>query len=85
MRDQPGAQALTRWVNRLEIEYENRTLAIDQAIARLWGELAADRSRPAVDTLLAATAIHHRLTLVTRNTRDVQDTPVVLHNPWLAG
>ena len=82
-KDPPGAQALTHWVHHLEMEYEDRTLGVDRAIARIWGKLAADRSRPVVDTLLAATAIHHGLTLVTRNIRDVQDTPVVLHNPWL--
>ena len=77
-----GANSLSLWVDRLETDFADRVLDVNQQIARLWGELSADRSRPAVDTLLAATAIHHGLTLVTRNVRDVQDTPVVLHNPW---
>ena len=61
-----------------------RILPVDLDIARIWGEFSADRSRAVVDTLLAATAMQHQLTLVTRNTRDIADTPVVLHNPWLS-
>jgi predicted nucleic acid-binding protein len=70
------------WINSLEVQYANRILGVDQPIATLWGELTADRSRTVVDALLAATAIHHDLTLVTRNTRDVADLPVKLLNPW---
>ena len=83
-RGLPTAQALAEWVDGLEEQYFHRLLPVDLPIARIWGELEATRTRPVVDTLLAATAIHHRLTLVTRNVRDVQDTPVLLHNPWLA-
>ncbi len=82
-KDARGAGSLSRWVDQLEGDFAGRVLGIDQSIARIWGELSAGRTRPTVGTLLAATAIHHRLTLVTRNVRDV-DTGVVLHNPWLA-
>jgi len=71
------------WIDALEGAYSDRILPVDKAIATLWGELNADRSRAAVDTLLAATAIVHGLTLVTRNVRDVDDLPVKLLNPWL--
>lgn len=37
---------------------------------------------PVIDGLLAASAIHHNLTFVTRNTKDVEDTGVNLFNPW---
>ena len=83
-RDLPAADAIGLWIDQIEKEYGDRVLVINNAIARLWGELNAQRTRPFVDTLLSATAIHHGLTLVTRNTRDVEDTPVALHNPWLA-
>ncbi len=56
---------------------------ITRQIAQLWGELSAPRSLPVIDTLLAATALTHNLTLVTRNTYDVADTSVKLLNPWL--
>ena len=83
-RDLPAAGAIGLWIDEIEKEYGDRILGINNAIARLWGELNAQRSRPIVDTLLAATAIHHGLTLVTRNTKSMEDTPVVLLNPWLA-
>jgi predicted nucleic acid-binding protein len=38
---------------------------------------------PVIDALIAATALHHNLTLVTRNTRDVERTGVSVLNPWL--
>ena len=79
-----SAQALGVWVDGVEKQYLDRLLPVDLSIARIWGELEAMRTRPVVDTLLAATAIHHGLTLVTRNVKDVQDTPAMLHNPWLA-
>ncbi len=83
-RDPEAAQAIHLWIDALEDGYADRILPVDTPIARLWGELSGQRTRPVVDTLLAATAIHHRLTLVTRNVSDVEDTPLVLHNPWLA-
>jgi predicted nucleic acid-binding protein len=55
---------------------------IDAATARRWGELSAIPSLPVIDTLIAATAISHGLTLVTRNTRDVESTGVPLVDPW---
>lgn len=83
-RDPSAAIVIHDWIESMTNVYEERLLGIDLATARLWGELNIDRTRPVIDTLLAATAIHHRLTLVTRNVRDVGDTGVVLHNPWLA-
>jgi predicted nucleic acid-binding protein len=70
------------WVERVEREYEDRIIAVDQRTAIIWGTLSAARPRPVVDTLIAATAIAHGLTLVTRNTRDVVDTGVTCLNPW---
>lgn len=82
-RNFSAGEAITLWIDGIEQEYDDRILALDHPIARLWGELNAQRTRAIVDTLLAATAIHHGLTLVTRNTKDVEDTPASLHNPWL--
>jgi toxin FitB len=48
------------------------------------GVLSAGRSLPAIDTLIAATAITHGLTLVTRNRRDFDSTSVALLDPWQA-
>jgi predicted nucleic acid-binding protein len=81
--DSEGAKAIESWVDGLEHSFADHIVSIDAAAARLWGELSAQRSRPVVDTLLAATAIVHNLTLVTRNEKDVVDVPsLLLLNPW---
>lgn len=78
-------QALLDW---LEVElsqyFRGRVLHIDAPIADHWGRLMADAGRPlpAIDALLAATALQHDLTLVTRNTKDFVDFRVRLINPW---
>lgn len=79
-----AAKSLADWVEGLEFGFANRILPIDAAIAGLWGDWSGDRPRPVIDTLLAATAVQHGLTLVTRNTRDVEGLPVKTHNPWTA-
>ncbi len=80
--DPAAAKALAAWVEGLELGFADRILSIDAATARLWGDWSGERPRPVVDTLLAATAVQHGLTLVTRNTRDVSGIQVKLHNPW---
>jgi len=77
------ASIYTNWIDGLEVAYDGHILGIDGKIAKLWGRLSADRSRPVIDTLLATTAIVHDLTLVTRNTADMSGLPVNLINPWL--
>jgi toxin FitB len=80
--DPSAAQSIASWVDAIEIGFADRTFGIDLETVRLWGELSAQRTRPVVDTLLAATAIVHELTLVTRNTSDVHDVDVKLYNPF---
>jgi toxin FitB len=80
--DADAAKRLGAWVDGLEWSFADRIVGIDAAIARLWGEASAQRSRPVIDTLLAATARVHRLTLVTRNVSDVEDLGIELLNPW---
>ncbi len=77
-----AALEFEQWAKELEHTYASRILSIDTEVASIWGVLSAQRSRPIVDTLLAATALHHGLTMVTRNTGDVRDTGVPLINPW---
>jgi hypothetical protein len=83
--DSVTAASLSLWVDGIETTFADRVLPVDAAAARLWGELAARRSLPVVDTLIAATAITHGLTLVTRNTRDLAATGVPLLDPWQGG
>lgn len=80
--DPDAAGHLGAWVDGIETTFADRVLPVDAATARRWGELSADRSLPVIDTLIAATAISHGLTLVTRNTRDVESTGVLLVDPW---
>jgi toxin FitB len=87
----PGSSrrtALESWLNHaLLIRFADRILDVDQAVADRWGRLvaaavAAKQLLPMIDGLLAATAIHYNLTLVTRNAKDVALTGVPVINPW---
>jgi toxin FitB len=80
--DTDAAKKIAAWVDGLEFSFGDRILGINAATAKLWGELSAQRPRPVIDTLLAATAIVHELTFVTRNTSDVQDIDLKLLDPW---
>lgn len=80
--DPSAAKAIAAWVDGLETNFADRILGIDTASAKLWGEWSAQRPRPVVDTLLAATAVVHDLVFVTRNESDVQDLPAKVFNPW---
>jgi toxin FitB len=77
--------ALLDWLEtELPAFFAGRVLAVDAAVADRWGQLLARAGRPvpAIDSLLAATAIHHGLILVTRNVRDIADLGVQMLNPW---
>jgi predicted nucleic acid-binding protein len=71
----------------LQVRFSGRILAIDNDVADRWGWLIAGaerkgRSLAAVDGLLAATALEHNLTIVSRNTSDFAHTHVPILNPW---
>ena len=61
-----------------------RVLPVNAQVADRWGRLlaAARRPIPAIDSLLAATALEHDLVLVTRNIKDFSHLPVQTINPW---
>ena len=76
---------LTQWLERdLLTQFEGRILNVDGRIADLWGRLGAKAKRPlpAIDALIAATALAHKLKLVTRNTRDFDYPGLAVINPW---
>jgi hypothetical protein len=64
--------------------FEGRVLPVDLAVADRWGRLLADvgRSVPTIDSLLAATALHHELRLVTGNVGDFNYPGLEVINPW---
>ena len=83
--DQARRQSLIDWLETdLPTFFTGRILGIDTSVADRWGRMvaAAGRPLPAIDSLLAATALRHGLTLVTRNTRDFKRLPVEVFNPW---
>jgi len=82
--DPDGAAAIAAWLTGMERSFADRILAVDAAVTGGWGRLSADCSRPVVDTLLAATAIVHDLTLVTRNVHDMRGLDVRTVDPWTA-
>jgi toxin FitB len=78
---------LETWFAGLRARFAGRTLPIDPAVADRWGLLAAEAKRSGkrlsvVDGLLAATALHHGFTLVSRNVRDFSDLHVPILDPW---
>jgi predicted nucleic acid-binding protein len=83
--DSVRRQALVDWLETdLPAFFTGRILLVDAAVADRWGRLvvAAGRPLPAIDSLLAATALAHDLVLVTRNVKDFAGLPVQLFNPW---
>jgi predicted nucleic acid-binding protein len=82
-RKAPGqCAAFERWLERLEIEYSQDILPVTAPVADHWGRLAAARTLPATDGLIAATALEFGLTVATRNTGDFAGTGVAVVNPF---
>jgi predicted nucleic acid-binding protein len=79
---------LESWLgNDLVVRFTGRILAVDLDIAERWGLISAQARMAGtplavIDGLLAATALHHNLTFVTRNTKDVRIAGINTLNPW---
>lgn len=71
------------WLVTVHEQFAKRTLPVTSEIAEEWGRLNAGRPLPAVDGLMAATAVVHDLTLVTRNVRDVEGTGARTLDPFV--
>lgn len=86
-RLQAGAKRarLRSWMDEdLPAWFGDRVLGVDLSIASLWGEItAAPRETvPVADALIAATAVRHGLTIVTRNTRHFAAVEAAVFDPW---
>ncbi|HTT79857.1 MAG TPA: type II toxin-antitoxin system VapC family toxin [Stellaceae bacterium] len=81
--DARAAAPLRQWLEELRQDHADRILPVTDDIALEWGRLAAERPRAMADALIAATAIVHRKTIVTRNTADFAGARIPLINPWL--
>ena len=80
--DPKKAKVLDKWLKGLIRHFDERVLPIDDRIADRWGALCIDQKLPDIDGLLAATALVHDLTLVTRNIADFKRSGVKLLNPF---
>ena len=82
--DVEQAQMLERWLEKLLDEFDDSVLDFDADIAQLWGRLRVPHPENPLDKQIAATALIHDLTLVTRNVRHFSATGVKLFNPFVA-
>jgi predicted nucleic acid-binding protein len=84
-RDARQGEILRRWLtSRIMPDFAARLLPIDAAVASRCAQLLAIRSRSERDVWIAATALVHGMTVVTRNVADFEATGVAVLNPWLA-
>ena len=81
-RDPQAGMYLEGWFLGLIQRFANRALIINTPIAETWGRLCLGQTLPHVDGLLAATALHHDLTLVTRHVTDVARSGARVFNPF---
>jgi predicted nucleic acid-binding protein len=85
MADGARREKLRRWLEHdLVAWFDKRVLPIDVAVVDRWGRLVARIGRPvpSIDSLLAATALHYELRLVTRNVKDFNYPGLDVVNPW---
>ena len=85
-RDMTQAMPLREWLEaRVVPEFSGRVLALDETVARRCAALHVPNPRPERDAMIAATALVHGMTVVTRNTADFEAAGVALLNPWQHG
>ena len=75
---------LTDWLqNALLVRFQDRVLPLNTNVMLTWGKLTAQgRTLSAIDSLIAALALHHGLCLVTRNVKDFSSIDLKIFNPW---
>nr|VFK13890.1 MAG: hypothetical protein BECKLPF1236B_GA0070989_105315 [Candidatus Kentron sp. LPFa] len=76
------AGRLSHWLQTVLLHYRDRILPIDIPIARRWGILSSQHGHAGADLLIAATALEHGLTVVTRNARHFEPIGVSVLNPF---
>ena len=83
----PRRNLLEGWLERYRVNYVQRIVPFDAEVAHRWGTLVGQLQSkgvtlPIIDSQIAATALHHDMTLVTRNVKDMESTGVRLLNPF---
>lgn len=86
--DSKRKSQLIKWIQfDLLLRFRNRIIGINLEVANEWGKVLASsekvgRPLPAIDTLIAVSAIINGMTVVTRNIKDIEGTGAALINPW---
>ena len=80
--DEPQATLLERWLRTVQRDYEDQILAFDADAAQVWGRLRVPHPEHELDKQIAATALVHDLTVVTRNAQHFRASGVRLLNPF---
>ena len=80
----PQGQALRRWLDGVTDAFDGRTIPFSASMAKRCAALHFPHALSERDAMIAATALEHRFTVVTRNLKDFQSTGVQLLNPWEA-
>lgn len=76
------AEELAQWLALMELQFAPFILPVTPAIAKLWGRLCVQTGNKGIDNLIAATALCHNLTVVTRNVKDFELTGVRVFDPF---
>jgi predicted nucleic acid-binding protein len=80
--DLPQAKKLEKWLDLVVTNYDDRILSFDEECAQVWGRLMSPHHEHPIDKQIAAIALIHDLTVVTRNVNDFRGTGVSLNNPF---
>jgi toxin FitB len=80
--DLPQAKRLEKWLDLVVTNYEDRILSFDKECSQVWGLLMSPHHEHPIDKQIAAIALIHDLTVVTRNVNDFRGSGVNLKNPF---
>jgi hypothetical protein len=82
LRDSAQAASLEKWLSSISIGFAERILPVSEEAADQWGRLGSRQPVPVLDGLLAATALVHDLTMVSRDENGFRGTGVSILNPF---
>lgn len=81
--DIPQAKKLEKWLDLVVSDYADKILSFDEECAQVWGRLMSPHPQHPIDKQIAAIALIHDLTVVTRNVDDFRGTGVGINNPFV--
>ncbi|MDK9704588.1 MAG: type II toxin-antitoxin system VapC family toxin [Sulfuritalea sp.] len=81
--DLPQSRKLEKWLDLVVVDYADRILSFDEACAQVWGRLMSPHPTHPIDKQIAAIALIHDLTVITRNVDDFRGTGAGVRNPFV--